>query len=446
MVDENNNSESVKTTYSKLCEIEGLNIKIPKYNCSYKWPTKTLHKFLNDIFSFFQNNDSRDYLIGNIVLYSDPGNNGKTEHDKEYDVVDGVHRLCVLYTLLYCINQNQKIDFFDLKTESSLKNTQPLQESAEIIKNFVNTHSNEKDSFDEFLKKNITFYLIKINSETQDLAFNFITNGSTKGIHPSAFDQLKAHHLRFLSFEKKDEEEPKYYAKKWDEYSENNYIAQTLGLYLYRIRQWIYAKPVTDKDHEKIRYYNEFESKGFNSYSDGYQISRCESAILGGQFFFKYSLYYIELMDKFKSKDCIKKLTKTYDCCAKSTKSIIDVIEAITFFFYIRFCTSDNDYLLNKAIVMIAQIIEKWRENNPQFRKEFYNCDYILELIRMIHQHQYAETFIEQCEQYLDVIGGSTTDGSVDGSPIKKEVHSIVKSLLQKNYKSDNEQQLGISR
>jgi hypothetical protein len=37
MVDENNNSESVKTTYSKLCEIEELNIKIPKYNCSYKW-------------------------------------------------------------------------------------------------------------------------------------------------------------------------------------------------------------------------------------------------------------------------------------------------------------------------------------------------------------------------------------------------------------------------
>ena len=233
MVDENNNSESVKTTYSKLCEIKELNIKIPKYNCSYKWPTKTLHKFLNDIFSFFQNNDSRDYLIGNIVLYSDPENNGK----KEYDVVDGVHRLCVLYTLLHYINQNQKIDFFNLKTESSFKTTKLLQESAVIINNFVKTHTYEKDSFDKFLKENITFYLIEINSETQDLAFNFITNASTKGIHPSAFDQLKAHHLRFLSFEYKDEEEQKYYAKKWDEYSEKNYIAQTLGLYLYRIRQ-----------------------------------------------------------------------------------------------------------------------------------------------------------------------------------------------------------------
>ena len=134
-------------------------------------------------------------------------------------------------------------------------------------------------------------------------------------------------------------------------------------------------------------------------------------------------------MDKFQSKDCIKKLTDTYDYCAKSTRSIIDVIEAITFFFYIRFCTDENDYLLNKAVVKIAQVVEKWREENDRFENSFYNCDYILKLVRMIHQHQFAEIFIEQCEKYLDVIGGPTTDDNVAGSPIKKEVHKIVEML-----------------
>ena len=440
MVDKNNNLESVETTYSKLCNMKKLQIKIPKYNCTYKWPTETLQKFLKDLFSFYQNtNKDRDYLIGNIVLYSDPGNNGKTE----YDVVDGVHRICVLYTLLFYITEGNA---FSLKTESSFKNTKLLQKSVNIIKDFVDNHKNESKDFYSFLQTHITFYCIKINSETQDLAFNFITNNSTKGIHPSAFDQLKAHHLRFYSLTNEDEEKQKSNAKKWDEYSENNYITQTLGLYLYRIRQWLYAKPVTDKAQEKNRYYNEFESKGFISNYTGFQISRCESAILGGQFFFEYALYYIDRMDKFKSKDCIKKLTGTYDYCAKSTKSIIDVIEAITFFFYIRFCTDVNDYLLNKAVVKIAQVVEKWREENDRFENSFYNCEYILKLVRMIHQNQFAEIFIEQCGKYLDDLGGPTAQKNIDKSPIKKEVHSIVKSLLQKNYKSDNEQQLGISR
>lgn len=425
MTDENNNSESVETKYSSLDYIRNLTIKIPKYNCTYKWPTETLQKFLKDLFSFYQNtNKDRDYLIGNIVLYSDPGNNGKTE----YDVVDGVHRICVLYTLLFYITAGNA---FSLKTESSFKNTKLLQKSVNIIKDFVDNHKNESKDFYSFLQTHITFYCIKINSETQDLAFNFITNNSTKGIHPSAFDQLKAHHLRFYSLTNEDEEKQKSNAKKWDEYSENNYITQTLGLYLYRIRQWLYAKPVTDKAQEKNRYYNEFESKGFISNYTGFQISRCESAILGGQFFFEYALYYIDRMDKFKSKDCIKKLTWTYDYSAKSTKSIIDVIEAITFFFYIRFCTDDNDYLLNKAVVKIALVVEKWRENADRFENSFYNCEYILKLVRMIHQHQFAEIFIEQCEQYLDDLGGPTALENIDESPIKKEVHFIVKSLLQ---------------
>jgi hypothetical protein len=217
------------------------------------------------------------------------------------------------------------------------------------------------------LLENLEFSVLIINSDNLDLAYTFFSNENSRGKSLSDFDLLKAHHLRYIV----DDPQAEHLAKSWDamlsnankKYESNldKPYYRALGLYVFRLRHWIYNDDWDDFAPYKIKY--EYEAAPIvdevPSFGEHFDYNE---AIQGGAHFFAFVKrfeYHFNLFADTEEYQAIHKLD------SRTHWWFRDVIETLLFGYYLKFGTE----YLSEALIAISRII-------MQFRFDAQRADY----------------------------------------------------------------------
>lgn len=190
------NELNIKVESISLSELLNRNLIIPEYQRPYVWTKKEIEKLL---FQFSEHNNRKVeygekpyFYLGSIVLH----NNGIG-----FNIIDGQQRLTTLSIL----------DLIKNKKESRIKFSHPL--SLKNIKQNYDVFCFRKFELLNFDNINVT--IVETNNE--DLAYNFFETLNTGGKRLGGTDILKAHHLRSI----KENDERNSFAIKWEKRQKN---------------------------------------------------------------------------------------------------------------------------------------------------------------------------------------------------------------------------------
>lgn len=339
----NNNIDKKEIESDKFNPLD-FALSIPEYQRIYCWREKNVHQLLDDII----NNENKPYHLGNIILHKTKG----TEQDV-YAIVDGQQRLVTLALLLFELQPEIDLKLLEEKFESSEAQSY-IAFNKTLISNFVNKNK-EQFSMDKLLKE-LQFSVLIINDGSLDLAYTFFSNQNSRGKSLTNYDLLKAHHLRFITFEK----QATHLAERWDNIilnSDNDAsdkdLGRTFGIYLFRLRKWMRKSEWSDDEKYKVKI--EFESA--LTIEDippfGEQFKFYES-IQGGSHFFAFADHFIYKFKTFK-------LTSQYGVLKNLSDETHwwykDAIESLLFAYYLKFGT----IYLSEALYCIGRIISEHR-------------------------------------------------------------------------------------
>lgn len=335
-----------------LSTIFHLNIDIPEYQRIYCWEEKNVRQLLDDITEI-----NSVYRMGTIILH---------HHDGVFDLIDGQQRLVTLSLVLRRLGFN-KSPLLNLQFNSD-EACQYVAYNRSVIDSYINTFINHSQQ--ELAKKllqNIEFSVLIINSNNIDLAYTFFSNENSRGKTLTDFDLLKAHHLRYVD----TEEQAEHLAKEWDtmlsianstfeDYLEKPYY-RSLGMYVLRLRKWMYNENWDDFAPYKIKY--EYEAaqiiQEIPPFGGRFHFNE---TIQGGAHFFAYVKqfeYRFNLFAKTAEYKAIHKLE------GRTHWWFRDVIETLMFAYYLKF----GEEYLSEATIGISRII-------LQYRYDYAKADY----------------------------------------------------------------------
>lgn len=208
------NITEVKVDSILLSELFKLDLTIPEYQRPYVWTKKEIKKLLNQIDEHQKRKIEKgvkpNFYLGSIVLHFDGVN---------YNIIDGQQRLTSL----------QLLDFIKNKHNHTIKYSHSL--TLKNIKQNYNDFVNEEFDLINFDAVNVTV----VETQSEDMAYNFFETLNTGGKRLGGTDILKAHHLRSIS----DNDERNSYALKWEKRQKN---LENVNRMLSKIRRMDYLK------------------------------------------------------------------------------------------------------------------------------------------------------------------------------------------------------------
>ena len=190
------------------------NLAIPEYQRPYIWTKREIEKLLSQ----FSEHSNRlvekgvkpNFYLGSIVLHND---------GEKHNIIDGQQRLTTM----------QILHLIKFDNSHNIKYSNPLS-FKHIKENYNHFISNEFNLID-FDLINVT--IVETNSE--DMAYNFFETLNTGGKRLSGTDILKAHHLRSV----KDNDERNSFALEWEKKQKN---LEKVNRMLSKIRRMDYLK------------------------------------------------------------------------------------------------------------------------------------------------------------------------------------------------------------
>ncbi len=350
-------SKEVSVSNQNLQQIFSKNLSIPGFQRIYCWQDKNVERLLDDIWNLEEN---QVYHLGSIILQKDENKTGP-DGTPLLNIIDGQQRLITL-SLIYQTLHDSCSPLLSQEIKSS-EAKQYIAYNKYLIKNYI-----EKFKFTpEEERKKITIFndglrltVLILESTELDLAYTFFSNQNKQGVPLSNYDLLKSHHLRFIL----DEKWAKHLAQKWDQIIKDSAlgksykISTTLGLYLFRMRNWLYHNNWNNSNKYKIK--EEFEaSKYIPEIPPFGEKFHFNEAIQGGTHFFAYTDYFIKQCEYFHN-------TKEYNYLSlldrESHHWFREVMEAILFAYFLKFGTS----YFSEALICITRIISKTRFDNTR--------------------------------------------------------------------------------
>lgn len=177
-------------------------LKIPEYQRPYVWGEKQIDKLIYDLEEHKQQFPDSPYYLGSVILHS---------QNKYLNIIDGQQRLTTLALLGYL---NNRLDDVSLSYQTSLSIMQIKLNLA-----YLRMISERWQKIIDF--ENIVVSLVITKSE--DDAYKFFETQNTEGVRLTGTDIIKAHHLRAIPNEVRND-----YAKKWENLGDLQNIVMTL--------------------------------------------------------------------------------------------------------------------------------------------------------------------------------------------------------------------------
>ncbi|MGL5980849.1 MAG: DUF262 domain-containing protein [Phocaeicola sp.] len=335
-----------------LSTIFHLNIDIPEYQRIYCWEENNVRRLLDDITAI-----NGIYRMGTIILH---------HHDNVFDLIDGQQRLVTLSLILRKLGFS-KSPFLDLHFSSN-EACQYVAYNRSVIDSYINSFvMDNRQELAKSLLQNLEFSVLVINTQNIDLAYTFFSNENSRGKSLSDFDLLKAHHLRYVVGEKQAE----HLAKGWDkmlsdanskfEQSLDKPYYRTLGMYIFRLRKWMYNDTWDDFAPYKLKY--EYEAAPVIDELPPFgERFLYNEAIQGGSHFFAYVKQFEYRFGLFAQTDEYKAIHKVE---GRTHWWFRDVIETLMFSYFLKFGTE----YLSEATIGISRII-------LQYRYDYAKADY----------------------------------------------------------------------
>ena len=238
---------------------EQMEFLIPVYQRPYVWDDREIKKLLEDLKYNFENNNLRQYFVGNTYAI-------KSGKENKYEVIDGQQRFTTFWLISLCfktlsvqseIENYLEIQYetlkdirfdFDIRKEvyeylkglldgtterrfedvSRLEFLKNIASGIETIKGYLNTEidKNELQSFGNYIYQNVKFVFNQAPKNT-DLNALFVALG-TSGVQLQQSDILKARLL-----DKLDKGDRVAYAKVWEACENmNNYFESNVKVSL----------------------------------------------------------------------------------------------------------------------------------------------------------------------------------------------------------------------
>lgn len=329
---------------------EGL-LTIPDYQRTYCWLPKNVYKLLDDIW-----NVKKGYHLGCIILQKKEG---------KLNIIDGQQRLITL-TLILSELGCENLPLLSQKIESE-EAVEYIAYNKYLIGNYVKRlHLNSEQCKGKTQKilENLKFSVLMLDDSSLDLAYTFFSSQNSKGVKLTSYDLLKSHHLHFIT----DDKQAVHMAKLWDAVlSENSNTASeekveiTLGIYLFRMRKWLYGGYWNEGSAFKVK--EEFESAlivpEIPPFGEQFNFNE---PIQGGTHFFAYANHFIMRCRDYHRTSAYQSLKKID---GESHKWFRQVIESILFAYYLKF---GNSYL-PEALFGISKIVSQRRLENKRIEE-----------------------------------------------------------------------------
>ena len=244
----------------KIDELKEYKFRIPLYQREYAWGEDEVEQLIEDLKTFQEKQEDRQYFLGNIVL--------DKINDNFYDVIDGQQRLTTLYLLTVLLKKDVYELYYEIREEDdkflkSLKNLLDKNTIEELKRKFKNINSNFllnietirnklKDISDNLLN-NVILTLTIIPKDVDVVKYFEVMNNRGKQLEKHQI--LKAKFLQVLK-----EENSINWAKIWDYCS---YINSPIEDLIY------YNLPKNEKSENKVeeirRNLLNFEYEGYFS-------------------------------------------------------------------------------------------------------------------------------------------------------------------------------------
>lgn len=298
--------------------MEGISLRIPNYQRPYKWTSKNVHQFLDDI-SEARRENKEIYRLGTLILHKDP---------KGYNIVDGQQRTITLSLLMHAFFQildshREKIDFLDQELTNNAHNQYNISKNFRELQRFIKNLSNIEQE-DLFLYVKNRCELIVVVTDDISEAFQFFDSQNARGKKLFPHDLLKAYHLREMNH--LDSIEAETIVQQWEKHTQQD-LADLFSQYLYRIREWIHGnrtytlnehnihkfKGITHKDNfPYAQYYKgayayaqsfNQSSAPFVTGSRNLKLFQLNAPIIAGKAFFEFTNHYYKILKDIQDND-----------------------------------------------------------------------------------------------------------------------------------------------
>lgn len=304
-----------------------IHLNIPNYQRPYKWTTKNACQLVDDIEDAYKAN-KEVYRVGTLILYkNDKTEDGKTEDQKKYDIVDGQQRTITFLLLLKnCLsiiddktaaeNFTKKLD--ELKLSTNHDTLMNIFKNHRALERRINRYTNNKDEFRNFFDY-ICEHCELVVVITDDLseAFQFFDSQNSRGKELYPHDLLKAYHLREMNH--LDAGEIEKTVKVWEDLDQK-FLSVIFDDYLYRLKEWLNDSKATKLGEQTLYLFKGITSnknypyaqfyKGAYSYADKINFStipfvtgiqnlckfQLNTPIVAGKPFFEYTKHYFDIL------------------------------------------------------------------------------------------------------------------------------------------------------
>lgn len=291
-------------------------LKLPEYQRPYRWTTKSANLLFIDIYNAYKE-DLAEYRLGSVIFHKE-----KDKEDYNYNIVDGQQRLTTLSLLLYSISKNHVDDlalldqkYDDLSNDSILENFEILSKRVEELE------KSDRKSLEKYILEKCT--LVQIVTDNIQEAFQFFDSQNSRGKELEPHDLLKSYHLREMEYE--NEQVKINLIQQWENLKQER-LSMVFKDYLYPIFQWQRNTDGIDYSSNKIDAFKGISSNNTFNYSLYHKASnlfieqsnrsgnnellssmpliqyQLTEPIIAGRRFFKYILYYENLLQKVQNK------------------------------------------------------------------------------------------------------------------------------------------------
>lgn len=379
-----------------LLDLLNISLHIPDYQRIYCWRERNVNRLLEDIYTV-----EGEYRLGSVILQ---------RKDGFYDIIDGQQRMVTLSILLSELGV-KGIKLLDEKF-SDTRAIEYVKYNRFLIQSFLRKNK-EVISEERTLQllKNLTFFILVLNSSSIDLAYTFFSNENTRGEALTDYDLLKAHHLRYID----QEQQTRNLARRWnqmllnsgdDKYEKPHY--RVLDLYLFRLRKWMRKQEWNQDEENRIK--NEYSAAPiiddippFGEKFDYYE------PIQGGAHFFGYVDMFVAQFEAFKVNPQVHYEEQHSELASETHWFYRDIIEAFLFAYYLKF----GEMYINEAMILISLRVAHLRlgVQRADFNKLLQRADET-EITMMIDQASSPTFFLQEL---LTAIRNLNYDMNVSG-------------------------------
>lgn len=313
----------------KLREFLALSLTIPPYQRPYRWSTDSALTLFNDLYGAYKESIP-EYRIGTAVLHPETKKwDDEDEIKTKYNIVDGQQRSTTLSILMYTFYKKLKKQEYeklskllDEKKAFKVLSTNAIVDNYEILKAKLEEIPEDKvESFLLYILDHCT--VVKIETNTEQEAFQFFDSQNSRGKELAPQDLLKSYHLREMNEEK--ESYKISIINSWEN-TDQKKLAAFFYSNLYPMVCWYKGRSGLYYSTKKIKtfkglkqsnnfhfsvyhkaanlYIEHFNEEGMFELTSSKKLEQFQltQPIIAGKRFFLFTLYYYDLMREIEKK------------------------------------------------------------------------------------------------------------------------------------------------